>query len=667
MEKKRKILVTSALPYANGDIHLGHLVEYLQTDFWVRFQKMRGHECRYMCADDTHGTPVMISARNQGITPEELIERFHKRHLSDFTGFSVDFDNYYTTNSPENRVLSEEIYAKMLEGNHIEERPIRQLYCDVDKMFLPDRFVRGICPSCGSPDQYGDSCDVCSATYNPAELKDSRCVICGTPPQERESMHIFFKLNNFRSFLKDWVRGHTSKEIANKLDEWLKDDLRDWDISRDAPYFGFPIPGKKDKYFYVWVDAPVGYISSTKNWCERNNRDYREFWHSGDAELYHFIGKDIVYFHTLFWPAMLSLSGFKTPDQVFVHGFLTVNGEKMSKSKGTFIKARTYLDHLDPMYLRYYYACKLGATVEDVDLSMEDFVNRVNSELIGKITNLASRSVQMLAKIGLKTGTLSGDGLALVEKIRGSAETIATHYENRNFNRAMMEIRSLAEDANKYVDENEPWKVIAADPEKARGIITAVINSFRLLAIFLKPVLPVYAARVEELFNEAPYTWESAGRSLEETEVRPYEHLAQRIPKEAVDAIIQGSLETDTPAAKEKEMTEQETQTIEYDDFAKVDLRVAKIISAEEIEGADKLLKLRISLGEEERTIFAGIKKQYKPEDLSGRLIVVVANLKPRKMKFGLSEGMLLAATDGEGGVFLLGPDSGAVPGNKVS
>jgi methionyl-tRNA synthetase len=667
MERKRKILVTSALPYANGDIHLGHLVEYLQTDFWVRFQKMRGHECRYMCADDTHGTPVMISSRNQGITPEELIGRFHKRHLADFTDFRIEFDNYYTTNSPENRELSEGIYHKMVEGGHIEERAIRQLYCDHDTMFLPDRFVRGTCPSCGAPDQYGDSCDSCSATYNPSELKEPRCVICGSTPVERESAHVFFKLNNFRDFLKEWVPGHTSKEIANKLDEWLKEDLRDWDISRDAPYFGFQIPGMKDKYFYVWLDAPVGYISSTRNWCDRNGRDYREFWQGDGAELYHFIGKDIVYFHTLFWPAMLSLAGYRTPDQVFVHGFLTVNGEKMSKSKGTFIKARTYLDYLDPVYLRYYYACKLGSSVEDVDLSMEDFVNRVNAELIGKITNLASRSVQMLVKIGLTTGELSGDGLALVKRIQDKAEKIAELYEGRNFNRAMMEIRTLSEEANKYVDDNEPWKVIGQDREKARGILTAVINSFRVLAIYLKPVLPIYAAKVEELLNDGPFTWDSAQQVLENHEVRPYTHLAQRVPREAVEAIISSSMETDT-SGKEKKMEEQKTgiAEIEYDDFAKVDLRVARIIAAEDIEGADKLLKLRISLGAEERTIFAGIKKQYKPEDLAGRHIIVVANLKPRKMKFGVSEGMLLAAT-GDGGVFLLGPDSGAQAGNKVS
>ena len=666
MNKKRKILVTSALPYANGDIHLGHLVEYLQTDFWVRFQKMRGHECRYMCADDTHGTPIMISARSQGVSPEEIVSRFHQRHVKDFNDFKIEFDNYYTTNSPENRELSEQIYHEMVKGGHIEERPIRQLYCDHDTMFLPDRFVRGTCPSCSTPDQYGDSCDSCSATYNPTELKDPRCVICGNAPVERESMHIFFKLNNFRGFLKDWVRDHTSKEIANKLDEWLKEDLRDWDISRDAPYFGFQIPGHKDKYFYVWLDAPVGYISATKNWCDKNERDFLEFWRNEGTELYHFIGKDIVYFHTLFWPAMLSLAGFKTPDQVFVHGFLTVNGEKMSKSKGTFIKARTYLDHLDPMYLRYYYACKLGSSVEDVDLSMDDFVNRVNAELIGKITNLASRSIQMLAKIGPVTGTLSGDGLALVKKIQSKSDKIAEHYENRNFNKAMMEIRALSEDANKYVDDNEPWKIIGNEPEKTRDILTAVINAFRLLAIYLKPVLPFYVKKVEELLREKPYSWSSVGGLLEKHEIGAYSHLAQRIGKEAVEAIIASSREADIPT-KEATMTEETTPHIEYDDFARVELRVAEVIRAEDVEGADKLLKLTISLGAEERTIFAGIKKQYKPEELAGRHIIVVANLKPRKMKFGLSEGMLLAAVGEDGGVRLLAPDSGAKAGDKVS
>ena len=646
MNNKRKILVTSALPYANGDIHLGHLVEYLQTDFWVRFQKMRGHDCHYMCADDTHGTPIMISARDRGITPEALIAECHERHYKDFKNFNIEFDNYYTTNSPENRELSSEIFLAMKEKGHIEERTISQLYCAHDKMFLPDRFVTGVCPSCGAEGQYGDSCDACSATYSPADLKNAACVICGKKPELRESVHLFFKLNNFRDFLKGWVKDHASRETANKLEEWLSEDLRDWDISRDAPYFGFEIPGYKDKFFYVWVDAPIGYISATKNWCDKNGRDYKEFWKADDAELYHFIGKDIVYFHTLFWPAMLHNAGYKTPDSVFVHGFLTVNGEKMSKSKGTFIKARTYLDHLAPDYLRYYYACKLNATIDDVDLSFEDFVTRVNSELIGKITNIASRSIQMLKKLDLKTGILSDDGKELVRKASDRSETIARYYEERNFSKAIKEVRELAEEANRYIDHQEPWKHVAAEPEKVRSILTALINVFRIITVYLKPVLPEYAAAVEELLNSGVLTWDSVNEVLENHTVNSYKHLLNRIEKESCDAIIESEVKAAASAKNEKKTSAPSiADTISFDDFAKVDLRVAEVIDAEDVEGADKLLKLTIRLGgDDRRTIFAGIKKYYSPEQLNGRLIAVVANLAPRKMKFGLSEGMLLAA-----------------------
>ncbi|MBN2435860.1 MAG: methionine--tRNA ligase [Spirochaetes bacterium] len=670
MNKKRKILVTSALPYANGDIHLGHLVEYLQTDFWVRFQKMRGHDCHYMCADDTHGTPIMISARDRGITPEALIAECHDRHFNDFKNFKIEFDNYYTTNSPENRELSSEIFLAMKEKGHIEERTISQLYCAHDRMFLPDRFVTGVCPSCGAEGQYGDSCDVCSATYSPSDLKDAACVICGKKPELKESVHLFFKLNNFRDFLKGWVRDHASRETANKLEEWLSEDLRDWDISRDAPYFGFEIPGYKDKFFYVWVDAPIGYISATKNWCDKNGRDYKEFWKADDAELYHFIGKDIVYFHTLFWPAMLHNAGYKTPDSVFVHGFLTVNGEKMSKSKGTFIKARTYLDHLSPAYLRYYYACKLNATIDDVDLSFDDFVTRVNSELIGKITNIASRSIQMLKKLELKTGVLSDDGKELVQKAQERSESIARHYEDRNFSKAIKEVRELAEDANRYIDHHEPWKHVASDPEKVRSILTALINVFRIITVYLKPVLPAYAADVEELLNSGVLTWNSVNEVLENHVVKPYKHLLNRIEKESCDAIIESEVKAAASANNaNKTSAPSIADTISFDDFAKVDLRVAEVINAEDVEGADKLLKLTIWLGgDDRRTIFAGIKKYYSPEQIKGRLIAVVANLAPRKMKFGLSEGMLLAASaEDKSTVLLLAPDSGAKPGQKIS
>ncbi|MDA3901069.1 MAG: methionine--tRNA ligase [Spirochaetes bacterium] len=668
MNDKRKILVTSALPYANGDIHIGHLVEYLQTDFWVRFQKMRGHDCHYMCADDTHGTPIMISARDRGITPEQLIADCYDRHVKDFCDFNIEFDNYYTTNSPENREFASEIFLKMKENGHIDERSISQLYCDHDKMFLPDRFVKGVCPSCGAADQYGDSCDACSATYSPSDLKNASCVMCGKNPVLKESVHLFFKLNNFRPFLKDWVKEHSSREIANKLNEWLSEDLRDWDISRDAPYFGFQIPGYKDKFFYVWVDAPIGYISATKNWCDKIGRDFNEFWRSDDAELYHFIGKDIVYFHTLFWPAMLHNAGFKTPDSVFVHGFLTVNGEKMSKSKGTFIKARTFLNHLNPEYLRYYYACKLNASIEDVDLSFDDFVNRVNSELIGKITNIASRSIQMLKKLDLKTGVLTEEGRALVDAAGSKSDLVARFYEERNFSKAVKEIREIAEEANRYIDNQEPWKHLADNPEGVRSVLTALINVFRIITVYLKPVLPGYAAMVEQLLNDKPFTWETAATVLENHTVNAYKHLLNRIEKESVEAIVSEEKSAAADKLKEAEKTVQSSE-IDFNDFAKVDLRVAEVLKAEDVEGADKLLKLTISLGEGgERTIFAGIKKHYTPEKLQGRMIVVVANLAPRKMKFGLSEGMLLAASaDDKSTVLLLSPDSGAKPGQKIS
>lgn len=666
-DKKEKILVTSALPYANGDIHIGHLVEYLQTDFWVRFQKMKGNECLYMCAADTHGTPVMITSRALGITPEELIEKNHKKHVEDFSDFEVQFDNYYTTNSPENKEFSEEIYSHMKANGHIESRFIKQLYCEKDEMFLPDRFVIGTCPRCGAENQYGDSCDKCSATYSSSELKNPGCALCGTKPIEKESEHLFFKLNHFKEFLKEWVKDHTSKEVTNKLHEWLKDDLRDWDISRDAPYFGFPIPSKEGKYFYVWVDAPIGYMSSTKNWCTKNNRDFNEFWKDPDSKLYHFIGKDIVYFHTLFWPAMLHNAGYKTPDGVFVHGFLTVNGEKMSKSKGTFINARTYLDHLEPLYLRYYYACKLSSSMDDIDLNFDDFVTRVNAELIGKITNLASRGVQMLNKIDSALGTVPEEGKALIQKAQEIANTISGFYENRDFSKAIIEIRSLADMANRYFDQKKPWETIKTDPETTRGILTTVINIFRIIAVFLKPVLPSYCQKVENLMGEGPFNWDSHKIILENHRLKHFKHLAKRVAAKDVDKMIEASKEAPVRQQPEKAFKpEPLAPQIDFNDFMKIDLRIAKILQAEEIKEADKLVRLKIDIGLETRTIIAGIKQAYNVKDLAGRQIVVVANLQPRKMKFGTSEGMLLASGPGGKDIFLLSPDSGATPGERV-
>ncbi|MES2856593.1 MAG: methionine--tRNA ligase, partial [Bdellovibrionota bacterium] len=505
---KRSIVITSALPYANGSIHIGHIVEYVQTDIWSRFQKMRGHECIYVCADDTHGTPVMVKARELGITPEQLVGNQHKEHAKDFQDFDVAFDIYSSTNTEENRLLSCEFYEKMRDQNHTAVRPIQQLYCNTDKMFLPDRFVKGTCPNCASTDQYGDSCDKCGATYSPSELKSPYCSICRTTPVTKESEHIFFKLNDFRDFLIDWMPKHTQKDVAAKLMEWFQADLRDWDISRDAPYFGFEIPGYKDKFFYVWVDAPIGYVSSTLQWCKQNGGDFDKFWKTGDSEIYHFIGKDITYFHSLFWPAMLKAAGYKLPNQVFVHGHLTVNGEKMSKSKGTSITARTYLNHLSPDYLRYYYACKLTGTVNDLDLNVDDFVNRVNSDLVGKITNLGSRGAQMLKKrIDGKLGSMNDADKALVKRSQERAEKIASLYEAREYAKAITEIREIADDANKYFDATEPWKSIGVDLEATRGVLTATLNVFRLLSIYLKPVLPTYAEKVAKLMNEKSYAW----------------------------------------------------------------------------------------------------------------------------------------------------------------
>ncbi|HMN67972.1 MAG TPA: methionine--tRNA ligase [Bdellovibrionales bacterium] len=667
--QKRRIVATGALPYANGPIHIGHLVEYLQVDFWTRFQKMRGHECLYICADDTHGTPIMVKARELGVTPEAYIAQSQADHVKDFSDFGIEFDHFGSTNDPENKELAEQFYAKMKDAGHTEIRDIEQLYCDHDKMFLPDRFVKGTCPVCAAKDQYGDSCDVCGSTYAPIEMKDARCTLCGTKPVERKSSHVFFKLDHFRDFLKAWVPEHTSPEVANKLAEWTAGELRDWDISRDKPYFGFEIPGLKDKYFYVWVDAPIGYVSSTWNWCKKNGKHLKDYWQDPGTENYHFIGKDIVYFHCLFWPAMLKTAGYNLPREVFVHGMLTVNGEKMSKSKGTSVTARKYLQHLDPMYLRYYYACKINGNLHDVDLNLEDFASRVNSDLIGKITNLGSRGGQMLAKrLEGEMGKLSGEALKLVELAQSKSEEIARHYENRDFGKALTEIRALADEANRYFDERAPWKLINTDAEATREVLTSILNVFRMLTIYLAPVLPKYADRVAKLMNEKPYKWDDVSRVLTNHKIGEYEHLAVRIEMPKIQQMIQESKVTDVKPEEAAPAKKSDAGgMIEIDDFMKVDLRIAKILSAEAVEGADKLLRLKVSLGElGERQIIAGIKAAYDPAALVGRLTVVVANLKPRQMKFGMSEGMVLAAGPGGKDLFILSPDAGAQPGQKV-
>jgi methionyl-tRNA synthetase len=659
--------VTSALPYANGDIHIGHLVEYLQTDFWVRFQKMQGRNCRYFCADDTHGTPIMIRAQQEGITPESLIAKSRENHLKDFTEFEIKFDHYGSTNSEENRELCSEIFKSIETKGLIETRSISQAYCESLSMFLPDRFVKGECPKCHAKEQYGDACDNCGATYAPIEMIDPVCSINGEKIVLRDSEHIFFKLDSFREYLKGWVREHTPNEVANKLDEWLADTLRDWDISREAPYFGFEIPGHPGKYFYVWVDAPVGYMATTKAWCDANSEKFEDWWKSQDTEIYHFIGKDIVYFHTLFWPVMLKNAEYQTPEQVYVHGFLRVNGEKMSKSKGTFIKARTYLDHLDPMYLRFYYACKLNSSVEDIDLNFEDFLQRVNSDLIGKITNLASRGAQMLGKkLDSKMGNLPEDGKKLMEQARKKFPEIAKHYQARDFNRAMQVIRSIAEDANRYFDEKEPWNLVKTDAEATRGVLTTILNIFRLLAISLKPVLPDYVKKVELLLGEKDYQWQDAEKNLENVSIQKFSHLAKRIEQPQIDAMVEASKVIDEPKVAPTEEYDALEPEIDIDTLFKCDLRIAKIIEAEAIPKASKLLRLKVDLGFETREIIAGIKQAYQPEDLLGRLTVVVANLKPREMKFGTSEGMVMACGPGGKELYLLSPDSGAKPGQRL-
>lgn len=677
MAQARKILITAALPYANGDLHIGHLVEYCMADMWNRAFKMAGHESCYLCADDTHGTPIMLNAKKQGITPEAMIADFQKRHLQDFAGFHIEFDHFSSTNSDANKKFVCDVFQAAQAGGHIESREIEQAYCLTCAMFLPDRFVRGTCPKCKAPDQYGDNCEVCSATYSTLELVSPQCATCSSTPVAKKSQHLFFKLSHFQDFLKEWVPAHTNEEIARKLEEWLKADLQDWGISRDKPYFGFEIPGYEGKYFYVWMDAPVGYISTTHEWCEKTGKDFDSYWRETTSEVHHIIGKDIAYFHNLFWPALLKSAGLRTPTRVHVHGMLTVNGTKMSKSRGTSIKARTYLEYLDPMYLRYYLACKMSANSDDLDLNLQDFVSRVNSDLIGKITNIASRGAAMLQRLDGRLGSLDEEGRLLVTQAQKRASVIAALFEQREFGRAILAIREIADEANKYFDDYEPWKLVKEQPEKVRVILTTILNQFRIMAIYLKPILPTYTEKVEILFGEKPYIWSDAQKVLERHTVLPYQHLAQRVDmkkvEELVDASKEGAPAVDAGAAGQTspEKTaasdfEALAPEIEIQDFAKLDLRVAKIIQAQEVAGADKLLQLTLDLGFGQRNVFAGIKSAYKPADLEGRLTVMVANLKPRKMKFGLSEGMVLAAGPGGEDIFILSPDQGAKPGQRV-
>ncbi len=670
----RTIVVTSALPYANGPIHLGHLVEYMQTDIWVRFQRMGGHRCFYFCADDTHGTPIMISARTAGIEPEQLIEQVYKEHTADFDSFHVRFDNYYTTHSPENRAFSELIFRRLKEAGSIVKREVEQTYCETDRMPLPDRYVRGTCPRCGSADQYGDSCEVCGSTYRTTDLVNPRCAVCGTPPVSRMSVHYFFKLADYEQPLKDLIAaGHTQKSVTNKLEEWFKAGLKDWDISRDGPYFGFKIPGEEDKYFYVWLDAPIGYMASAQNYCDRHGLDFDELWNSRANELYHFIGKDIMYFHALFWPAMLIGAGFKTANKLFVHGFLTINGEKMSKSRGTFIKAGTYAKHLDPEFLRYYYASKLTDTVDDIDLGIQDFISKTNADLVGKYANLASRSGPMLTrKLGGRLGVLDEAGRELLGRLAAAREQIAQDYEGLNYAAVVRTVSALADDANRYVEQNQPWATVRTDAEKTRMTLTAVLNAAKILTIYLKPILPMFAQKVERFLDIDELSFADVEKTLENRLIGTFERLFERIDEEQVTAMIEESKESQapkpaTPAPPQTGEIEPFKPECTIEDFARIDLRVAKVISAERVAGADRLLRLVLDVGTVQRSVMAAMATAYQPEDLVGRLVIYFANLKPRQMKFGLSEGMILAAGTGGKDIFMLSADSGARPGQKVS
>jgi len=670
---QRKILVTSALPYANGSVHLGHLVEYIQTDIWVRFQKMRGHECHYVCADDAHGTPIMLRAQNEGITPEQLIADISKEHQADFAEFAIGFDNYHSTHSEENRQLASQIYLANRDAGHIESRTISQAYDPEKEMFLPDRFIRGECPKCGAADQYGDNCEACGATYDPTELKNPVSAVSGATPITKESKHYFFKLGNFEPMLKEWTQGdHLQAEVGRKLGEWFDSGLQDWDISRDAPYFGFEIPDAPNKFFYVWMDAPIGYLASFKNYCDRTGVDFNEFMRADSpTEMVHFIGKDIIYFHALFWPAMLKGAGFRLPNRVYAHGFLTVDGKKMSKSRGTFIKARTYLNHLNPEYLRYYFAAKLNNTIEDIDLSLEDFQSRINSDLVGKVVNIASRCAGFINK--RFDGKLS-DALAdevLFKAFTDQAESIAKRYDNREFAQAMREIMALADKANQYIDERKPWVLAKEDCKEAevQAVCSMGINLFRVLIAYLKPVLPRTAEQAEAFLKIDALQWTDIEKPLLGHTIEPFKPLMTRVEQDKIDAIIEESKENMTATAtpvKTAENIDPIADEIQFDDFAKIDLRIAKIIHAEHVEGAEKLLKLTLDIGLAEKQVFAGIKSAYAPEDLVGKLTVMVANLAPRKMRFGLSEGMVLAAGPGGKDLFILNPDAGAQPGMRV-
>ncbi len=675
---KKQFLVTTALPYANGSFHIGHIMEYIQADVWVRTQRMHGHEVHFVCADDTHGAPIMLKAETEGITPEQLVAKVGEEHKRDWADFRISFDHWHSTHSPENRELAEMFYKKLDANGLIVKKTIEQFYDPVKGMFLPDRYIKGECPKCGAKDQYGDSCEVCGAVYAPTDLKNPYSAITGAKPVMKQSEHHFFKLSDPRcvEFLKEWTQtpGRLQNEVANKASEWFAAGLNDWDISRDAPYFGFEIPGAPGKYFYVWLDAPIGYLASFKHWCGAQGIDFDAFLKpDSKTEMVHFIGKDILYFHTLFWPAMLQFVGFRVPTNVFVHGFVTVDGEKMSKSRGTFINARSYLDHLkNPEYLRYYFSAKLNASMEDIDLNLDDFVARVNSDLIGKFINIASRCAGFISKKfdGKLANTLPN--LDLLDKLQNAAPGIVALYEARESAKAIREIMALADQCNQYVDEMKPWELAkdSAQAAKLHEVSSVSLNLFRLLALYLKPVLPKLADDVEAFLCIVPLTWSDAKTLLQGHAIKPYKHLMTRIEAKQIDELIaanQAGLQTEKPAtpAAPAATFAPIGETIGIDDFSKLDLRIAKIVHAEHVPDAEKLLKLTLDIGSETRTVFAGIKSAYSPEALIGRHTVMVANLAPRKMRFGESQGMVLAAGDG-GGLYILSPDEGAKPGMRV-
>ena len=682
----RRILVTSALPYANGPIHLGHILEVVQTDIWVRFQQLRGEDCVYVCADDTHGTAIMLRAESEGITPEALIARVQAEHERDYAGFNIGFDHYHSTHSPENKTLAQALYLKLKANGHISRRSISQLFDPEKNLFLADRFIKGTCPKCKTPEQYGDNCEACNATYNPADLIEPRSTLSGAIPVLRDSEHFFFTLPVFTDMLKTWTRSGTLQEqVANKLSEWLESGLQEWDISRDTPYFGFEIPDEPGKYFYVWLDAPVGYMASFQVFCARSGYNFDDYWKPGhDTELYHFIGKDIVNFHTLFWPAMLSSVGCRTPTGVFVHGFVTINGQKMSKSRGTFVNARDYLDHLDPEYLRYYYAAKLSAAVDDLDLNLDDFVARVNSDLVGKVVNIASRCSGFITKgfDGMLSASCSEP--ELVAEFQAAKDEIAAHYEAREFSKALRQIMALADKANQYIADKAPWTLAKTDKQslEVQDICSTGLNLFRLLIAYLKPVLPTMAQNVECFLAIEPLRFDSVDTLLLGHRIGVFVPLLTRVEPDKVAAMmaaVQASQNESTasvgaglPAINTPLTDEPISPEIDYPTFAKIDLRIARIVNAEHVEGAEKLLKLSLDLGfdangkPELRTVFSGIKSAYAPASLVGRLTVMVVNLAPRKMKFGMSEGMVLAAGPGGKDIWLLEPDNGAQPGMRV-